>query len=56
LYRFPVTVIASYLSNVMPILTYPTCIWCPCWRWNRSNFAEFFGVWKLSPWALITWF
>ena len=25
----------------LPILTYPTCIWCPRWRWPKSNFADF---------------
>ena len=26
-----------------PILTHPTCIWCPCRGWPRSNFVEIFG-------------
>jgi len=31
-----------------PILTHPTCIWCPRLEWPRSNFAEIFGVRKLE--------
>jgi len=30
------------------ILTYPTCICCPCRGWSRSNFAVIFGINKLE--------
>jgi len=29
-----------------PILTHPTCIWCPRRGWPRSNFAEIFVIRK----------
>jgi len=28
-----------------PILTHPTCIWCPRRGWPQSNFAEIFDIW-----------
>jgi len=32
-----------------PILTHPTCIWCPHRGWPRSNFVEIFGTRKRVP-------
>jgi len=40
--------IEPVICQRLPILTHPTCIWCPCRGWPRSNFAKIFGTRKLD--------
>jgi len=40
--------IQPVICGKSPILTHPTCIWCPRRGWPRSNFAEIFGIRKLE--------
>jgi len=36
------------LWGVWPALPFTTWIWCLCWTWPCSNFAEIFGIKKLE--------
>jgi len=49
----------SDIGRKLPIVTYPTSIWCPRWGWLSRNFADLFGFRKLESQgyrkALFTW-
>jgi len=45
---FTVFDIQPVICRKSPILTHPTCIWCPRMGLTWSNFAEIFGIRKLD--------
>jgi len=54
-YRF----LARPICQMLPIITYSTCILCRRWGWPSSNFVEIFGSSKFESasyhMALFAW-